>query len=160
MRIYLYDYRSGDCIEQPIAERFALPNLYPSSLDTSPRTYNLTKAIYLQPAANALNDITDGGLGYDTGTADSQRRKGAQPPDRGSLLSVPQLIVRQKGETVGVISYAEYRKLLIAQQKLTNFFGTSHLVSRQPICPVIEVTYDRIPKYNCPFCISVFLLAG
>jgi antitoxin Phd len=39
----------------------------------------------------------------------------------------PQIITKRGGETVIVLSYAEYRKVILNRKKLSDFFGESPL---------------------------------
>ncbi len=45
-----------------------------------------------------------------------------------ALADGPQVITRRGAETAIVLSYADYRKLLLAQKKLSDFFRESPLV--------------------------------
>ena len=45
-----------------------------------------------------------------------------------ALIHGPQVISRYGRETAIVLSYADYRKLLLSQQKLSDFFRESPLV--------------------------------
>jgi prevent-host-death family protein len=45
-----------------------------------------------------------------------------------ALTDGPQVITRRGAETAIVLSYADYRKLLLAQKKLSDFFRESPLV--------------------------------
>ena len=46
-----------------------------------------------------------------------------------ALIHGPQVISRYGRETAIVLSYADYRKLLLSQQKLSDFFRESPLVA-------------------------------
>ncbi len=45
-----------------------------------------------------------------------------------ALATGPQVITRRGAETAIVLSYADYRKLLLSQKKLSDFFRESPLV--------------------------------
>jgi prevent-host-death family protein len=57
-----------------------------------------------------------------------------------ALKHGPQVITRRGVETAIVLSYAEYRKMQLNQQKLSDFFRTSPLVGVD-----LDVTRDTSP---------------
>jgi prevent-host-death family protein len=52
----------------------------------------------------------------------------------------PQVITRRGAKTAVVLSYADYRKLVISRQSLSEFFRQSPLVGVQ-----LDLTRDRSP---------------
>ena len=57
-----------------------------------------------------------------------------------ALKHGPQVITRRGVETAIILSYAEYRKLLLHQQKLSDFFRASPLVGMD-----LDLTRDTSP---------------
>lgn len=57
-----------------------------------------------------------------------------------ALTDGPQVITRRGAETAIVLSYADYRKLLLAQKKLSDFFRESPLVGVE-----LDLTRDSGP---------------
>lgn len=60
-----------------------------------------------------------------------------------ALSNGPQLITRHGVETAIVLSYAEYRRLLLSQKKLSAFFRESPLAEA---AAELELTRDRSPS--------------
>jgi prevent-host-death family protein len=58
-----------------------------------------------------------------------------------ALKHGPQVITKRGVETAIVLSYAEYRKLQLAQQSLSSFFRTSPLVDVD-----LDLTRDTSPN--------------
>jgi len=58
-----------------------------------------------------------------------------------ALKHGPQVITRHGVETAIVLSYREYRKLLLRQKKLSDFFRESPLVGAN-----LDLTRDRSPS--------------
>lgn len=58
-----------------------------------------------------------------------------------ALSDGPQLISRRGADTAIVLSYCDYRKLLLAQKKLTAFFRESPLVGVE-----LDLTRDTSPR--------------
>ena len=58
-----------------------------------------------------------------------------------ALSNGPQVITKRGVETAIVLSYADYRKLLLNQQKLSDFFRESPLVDVD-----IDLTRDTSPN--------------
>ena len=57
-----------------------------------------------------------------------------------ALNDGPQVITRRGAETAIVLSYADYRKLLLAQKKLSDFFRESPLAGVE-----LDLTRDSSP---------------
>lgn len=57
-----------------------------------------------------------------------------------ALSDGPQVITRRGAETAIVLSYADYRKLLLAQKKLSEFFRESPLAGVE-----LDLTRDSSP---------------
>lgn len=60
-----------------------------------------------------------------------------------ALQHGPQVITRRGKETAIVLSYAEYRRLLLYQKKLSDFFRESPLADVD-----LDLTRDRTPVRN------------
>lgn len=58
-----------------------------------------------------------------------------------ALKHGPQVITKRGVETAIVLSYAEYRKLQLAQQSLSSFFRSSPLVEVD-----LDLTRDKTPN--------------
>ncbi len=58
-----------------------------------------------------------------------------------ALTEGPQVITKRGVETAIVLSYADYRKLLLNQQKLSDFFRESPLADVE-----LDLTRDRSPQ--------------
>lgn len=58
-----------------------------------------------------------------------------------ALKNGPQVITKRGVETAIVLSYAEYRKLQLAQQPLSSFFRQSPLVDNE-----LDLTRDTTPN--------------
>lgn len=58
-----------------------------------------------------------------------------------ALKNGPQVITKRGVETAIVLSYAEYRKLQLAQQPLSSFFRQSPLVDHE-----LDLTRDTTPN--------------
>lgn len=80
-----------------------------------------------------------------------------------ALNAGPQIVTRRGVETVIVLSYTEYRKILLNQPKLSEFFRKSSLAEGE-----IELTCDRIGfrpeelflNYNLPFLLEFRIFVG
>jgi prevent-host-death family protein len=57
-----------------------------------------------------------------------------------ALKHGPQVITKRGKETVIVLSYADYRKMMLAQKKLSDFFRESPLVGID-----LDLTRDKSP---------------
>jgi antitoxin Phd len=63
-----------------------------------------------------------------------------------AMQNGPQLITRRGIETVVVISFADYRKMVAKQEKLTAFFRESPLVDAE--LDLLRDAGGRIPRYE------------
>ncbi len=77
----------------------------------------MTHIWQLQEAKNKLSEVVD-----------------------AALTEGPQVITRRGAETAIVLSYADYRKLLSTQKKLSDFFRESPLVEVE-----LDLTRDTSP---------------
>lgn len=77
----------------------------------------MTRVWQLQEAKNKLSEVVD-----------------------AALKDGPQVITKRGADTAIVLSYAEYRRLLSTQKKLTDFFRESPLVGVE-----LDLTRDRSP---------------
>ena len=77
----------------------------------------MTREWQLQEAKNKLSEVVD-----------------------AALVEGPQLITRRGRETAIVLSYEDYRKLVVSQQKLSEFFRQSPLAGLD-----LDVTRDSSP---------------
>ena len=62
-----------------------------------------------------------------------------------ALTNGPQVITRRGAETAIVLSYADYRRLLLTQKKLSDFFRESPLVGVE-----LDLARDSSPARNGP----------
>lgn len=60
-----------------------------------------------------------------------------------ALTDGPQVITKRGAETAIVLSYADYRKLLLTQKKLSDFFRESPLAGVE-----LDLTRDSSPVRN------------
>ena len=77
----------------------------------------MTQKWQLQEAKNKLSELVD-----------------------AALVDGPQIITRRGRETAVVLSYEDYRKLVVSQQKLSEFFAQSPLADLD-----IDLTRDKSP---------------